>query len=61
MTLQDSASETHLKCLQVNTRWTSDDRIKEVRPLNKFRKILLRGVDNPGMFGLPACVQLVGL
>ena len=54
MTLQDSASETHLKCLQVNTRWTSDDWIKEVRSLNKFRKILLQGIDNPSMFGLPS-------
>jgi len=35
--------------LQVNTRWTADDRLKQVRPLHKFRKILLRGVDNPGL------------
>ncbi|KAG0629409.1 hypothetical protein M758_1G101700 [Ceratodon purpureus] len=35
--------------LQVSTRWTSHDRMQLVRPLNKFRKILLRGVDNPGM------------
>ena len=61
MTVQDSASETHLKCLQVNTRWSSDDRIKEVHLLNKFQKILLQGVHNPGLFGLLAFVQLLGL
>ncbi|KAH9557565.1 hypothetical protein CY35_07G089900 [Sphagnum magellanicum] len=33
--------------LQVGTRWTSDERLKETQPLRKFRKILLRGADNP--------------
>jgi glycine cleavage system regulatory protein len=35
--------------LQVGTRWTSDERVKETQPLRKFRKILLRGADNPGL------------
>ncbi|CAM6032760.1 unnamed protein product [Sphagnum compactum] len=35
--------------LQVGTRWTSDERLKETQPLRKFRKILLRGADNPGL------------
>ncbi|CAK9879934.1 unnamed protein product [Sphagnum jensenii] len=35
--------------LQVGTRWTSDERMKETQPLRKFRKILLRGADNPGL------------
>jgi glycine cleavage system regulatory protein len=35
--------------LQVNTRWVSDEQLKQGRPSPKFRKILLRGVDNPGL------------
>ncbi|XP_024392014.1 uncharacterized protein [Physcomitrium patens] len=35
--------------LQVNTRWTANDSLSKARPQHKFRKILLRGVDNPGL------------
>jgi len=35
--------------LQVSTRWTSDDLVKEKHAFQKFRKIMLRGVDNPGL------------
>ncbi|KAG0629411.1 hypothetical protein M758_1G101700 [Ceratodon purpureus] len=38
-----------LVTFDITTRWTSHDRMQLVRPLNKFRKILLRGVDNPGL------------
>jgi hypothetical protein len=41
-----------LAFFQVGTRWTSDERVKETQPLRKFRKILLRGADNPGMLCL---------
>jgi hypothetical protein len=38
--------------LQVSTRWTSDERYREIQPLRKFRRISLHGADNPGMLCL---------
>jgi glycine cleavage system regulatory protein len=35
--------------LQVSTRWTSDERYREIQPLRKFRRISLHGADNPGL------------
>ncbi|KAG0618760.1 hypothetical protein M758_4G090100 [Ceratodon purpureus] len=43
------SSLQQIEGLQVNTRWISDDRLKQTRPLQKYGKILLRGVDNPGL------------
>lgn len=38
-----------VKGLQVSTRWTVDERGGEKAPKRKFRRILLRGADNPGL------------
>lgn len=35
--------------LQVTTRWTADDRQNEKAPKRKFRRISLKGADNPGL------------
>lgn len=35
--------------LQVNTHWTTDERLHEKAPKRKFRRISLRGADNPGL------------
>eukprot|EP00897_Mesotaenium_endlicherianum_P004910 jgi/Mesen1/4447/ME000226S03384 len=35
--------------LQVHTRWTADERRAETAPKRKFRRIMLRGTDSPGL------------
>ncbi|CAI5501825.1 unnamed protein product [Closterium sp. Naga37s-1] len=35
--------------LQVSTRWTVDERSDETAPKRKFRRLVLRGADNPGL------------
>eukprot|EP00271_Cylindrocystis_brebissonii_P022088 TRINITY_DN82_c0_g1_i1.p1 TRINITY_DN82_c0_g1~~TRINITY_DN82_c0_g1_i1.p1 ORF type:complete len:317 (+),score=46.47 TRINITY_DN82_c0_g1_i1:223-1173(+) len=35
--------------LQVHSHWTEDDRCREKAPKRKFRRISLRGADNPGL------------
>jgi len=57
-------SQTVLTCRQISTRWTSDERLKQVPLKHKFQRILLRGFDNPGtsvesqscLFLLSSCV-----